>query len=58
MSIGARVASLAGPGEIWVSETVRQLLVGSDFDFAQRGSHELKGVPGTWALFAVDLEGD
>ena len=56
MSIGARVVSLAGPGEIWVSETVRQLLVGSDFDFAERGSHELKGVPGTWSLFAVDLE--
>jgi len=54
MSIGARVTSLAGPGEIWVSETVRQLLVGSDYDFDGRGDHELKGVPGHWTLFAVN----
>src|SRR5581483_2597748 len=54
MSIGARVSALAGPGEIWVSETVRQLLVGSDYDFEGRGDHELKGVPGEWTLFAVN----
>ena len=56
MSIGARVVSLAGPGEIWVSDAVRQLLFGSDFTFDARGSHELKGVPGPWELFAVGLE--
>ena len=54
MSIGARVASLAGAGEIWVSETVRQLLVGSDYDFDGRGDHELKGVPGNWMLYVVN----
>jgi class 3 adenylate cyclase len=53
MSIGARVLALAGRGEVWVSETVRQLLVGSDFEFVHRGSHELKGVPGQWNLYAV-----
>jgi class 3 adenylate cyclase len=53
MSIGARVAALAGPGEVLVSDTVRQLLVGSDFEFDERGKHMLKGVPGRWAVFAV-----
>jgi len=53
MNIGARVASLAGPGEVWVSETVRQLLVGSDYDFDLRGDYELKGVPGSWNLYVV-----
>jgi class 3 adenylate cyclase len=53
MSIGARVAALAGPGEVLASDTVRQLLVGSDFDFEERGKHSLKGVPGRWAVFAV-----
>jgi class 3 adenylate cyclase len=53
MSIGARVASLAGAGEIWVSDTVRQLLVGSEYTFEGRGTHELRGVPGTWAVHAV-----
>lgn len=53
MSIGARVAALAGPGEVLVSDTVRQLLVGSDFDFEERGKHALKGVPGRWAVHAV-----
>ena len=54
MSIGARVLSLAEAGEILVSDTVRQLLVGSDFTFAGRGTHELRGVPGTWSLFTVE----
>ncbi|MFL5797665.1 MAG: adenylate/guanylate cyclase domain-containing protein [Actinomycetota bacterium] len=51
--IGARVASTAGPGQILVSQTVRDLVAGSGVDFADRGSHELKGVPGEWRLFAV-----
>jgi class 3 adenylate cyclase/tetratricopeptide (TPR) repeat protein len=51
--IGARVAAEAGPGEILVSSTVRDALAGSPFDFAERGLHALKGVPGEWRLFAV-----
>ena len=53
MSIGARIAAMADSGQVLVSETVRQLLVGSDFDFAQHGTHELRGVPGSWMLYAV-----
>jgi class 3 adenylate cyclase len=53
MSIGARVSGLAERGEVLVSDTVRQLLIGSDFDFVARGSHRLKGVPGSWDVFAV-----
>jgi class 3 adenylate cyclase len=53
MNIGARVASLAAGGEIWVSETVRQLLLGSDYDFDARGTHELRGVPGDWMVYSV-----
>lgn len=51
--IGARVAALAGPGEVLVSSTVRDLVAGSGLRFEDRGSHELKGVPGTWRLFAL-----
>ena len=51
--IGARVASLAGAGEVLVSRTVKDLVAGSGIDFADRGEHQLKGVPGDWALFAV-----
>jgi class 3 adenylate cyclase len=51
--IGARVAALAGAGEVLVSETVPPLVVGSGVDFADRGDHELKGVPGTWHVFAM-----
>ena len=51
--IGARVGSLAGPGEILVSRTVKDLVVGSDVPFEARGTHQLKGVPGDWDLFAV-----
>jgi class 3 adenylate cyclase len=51
--IGARVAARAGPGEILVSSTVKDLVVGSGIEFADRGAHELKGVPGEWRLFAV-----
>lgn len=50
---GARVAALAEPGEVLVSRTVKDLVAGSGFDFLDRGEHELKGVPGTWRVFAV-----
>jgi len=53
MSIGARVLDLAAAGEVLASDTVRQLLVGSDFSFSERGTHELKGVPGRWNIFSV-----
>jgi len=51
--IGARVAGRAGPGEILVSGTVHDLVAGSGLEFDDRGSAELKGVPGEWRLFAV-----
>ncbi len=51
--IGARVGALAGPGEIVVSSTVKELVVGSDMQFTDRGEHELKGVPGSWHLYAL-----
>ena len=50
---GARVAAMAGPGEVLVSRTVTDLVAGSGIDFEDRGEHELKGVPGTWRLFTV-----
>jgi hypothetical protein len=55
--IGARVMSHAGAGEIVVSSTVRDLVVGSGFGFDDRGTHELKGVPGHWSLLAVRPDG-
>ena len=51
--IAARVAALAGPGEVLTSSTVKDLLVGSGVEFQPRGEHELRGVPGTWWLFAA-----
>ena len=51
--IGARIAGLAEPGEILVSRTVRDLVAGSGLRFADRGEHELKGVPERWPLYAV-----
>jgi class 3 adenylate cyclase len=51
--IGARVAALAGRGEVLVSSAVPPLVVGSGLDFADHGEHKLKGVPGAWRLFAV-----
>ena len=48
--IGARVMSHAGPGEVWVSNTVRDLVAGSGIRFEERGTHALKGVPGEWRL--------
>jgi class 3 adenylate cyclase len=52
--IGARVAAEAGPGEVLVSRTVRDLVAGSGIEFADRGAAELKGVPGEWRLYAVE----
>ena len=50
---GARVASLAQPKEVLVSSTVKDLVAGSQIGFEDRGLHELKGIPGTWRLYAV-----
>jgi class 3 adenylate cyclase len=52
--IGARVAALAGPGEVLVSSTVKDLVAGSGLRFHDRGSQHLKGVPGDWGIFAVE----
>jgi class 3 adenylate cyclase len=54
VSIGARISGLAGPGEVLVSSTVKDLVAGSGLRFEERGSHELKGVPGEWAVFAAE----
>jgi class 3 adenylate cyclase len=54
VNIGARIGALAGAGEVLVSSTVRELVVGSGLDFADRGIRPLKGAPGEWRLFAVD----
>jgi pimeloyl-ACP methyl ester carboxylesterase len=51
--VAARVGALARPEEVMVSGTVKDLVMGSGIEFVERGSHELKGVPGTWPLFAV-----
>ena len=53
---GARVAANAQPGEVLVSSTVRDLVAGSGLTFEDRGSHELKGIPGEWQLYAVASE--
>lgn len=50
---GARVAALASTGEVLVSSTVKDLVAGSGIEFADRGEHELKGVPGSWKLYSV-----
>jgi class 3 adenylate cyclase len=49
--IGARVAALARPGEVLVSQTVRDLMAGSGLVFADAGEYELRGVPGAWKLY-------
>jgi class 3 adenylate cyclase len=51
--IGARISALAGPGEVCVSSTVRDLVAGSGIAFDDRGRHALKGVPGDWQVLAV-----
>jgi len=50
---GARIAALARPGEVLVSSTVKDLVAGSNLSFHDRGAQSLKGVPGSWHLFAV-----
>jgi len=55
--IGARVAAAAGPGEVLVSATVRDLVAGSRIGFEPRGVRGLKGVPGEWSLYAVSSDG-
>jgi class 3 adenylate cyclase len=51
--IGQRVSSVAGAGEVMVSGTVRDLVVGSQIQFEERGEHELKGIDGSWRLFCA-----
>ncbi|HEX8135386.1 MAG TPA: hypothetical protein VF880_18390 [Actinomycetes bacterium] len=51
--IAARVTAAAGPGEVVTSRTVRDLIVGSDITVEDRGEHALKGIDGSWQLFAV-----
>jgi class 3 adenylate cyclase len=51
--IGARVSALAGPNDVLVSSTLRDLVIGSGLEFEERGAHQLKGVPGEWNIFAV-----
>jgi class 3 adenylate cyclase len=54
--IAARVSALAPPGEVLVSRTVKDLVAGSGIDFADRGTHTLKGVPDTWQLYAAESD--
>jgi pimeloyl-ACP methyl ester carboxylesterase len=54
VNIGARIGALAGSGEVLVSSTVRELVVGSGLEFEERGVEKLKGAPGEWRLFAID----
>jgi class 3 adenylate cyclase len=51
--IAARVSALAGPGEVLVTNTVKDLVIGSELEFDDRGPHALKGVPGDWQLWAA-----
>jgi pimeloyl-ACP methyl ester carboxylesterase len=51
--IGARVAALAGSGEVLVSRTVKDLVAGSGIEFEDRGTHRLKGIPDEWAVYAA-----
>jgi pimeloyl-ACP methyl ester carboxylesterase len=53
--VSARVCALAAAGEVLVSSTVRELVVGSELSFADRGGHALRGVPGEWRLYAVEV---
>ena len=53
MHIGARVSALAGPNDVLVSGTLRDLVIGSGLEFDDRGAHELKGVPGEWRILAL-----
>jgi len=53
VSIGARVSALAAPGQVLVSQTVKDLVAGSGIAFEDHGVQELKGVPGEWRMYAV-----
>jgi len=53
--VGARIAAAAGPDELFVSATVKDLVTGSGIEFEERGTHVLRGVPGDWWLFAVRI---
>ena len=52
--VGARIGAMAGPDEVLVSRTVRDLLGASELRFADRGEYELQGIPTPWQLFALD----
>jgi class 3 adenylate cyclase len=54
--IGARVAALGGASDLLVSSTVKELMTGSELTFLDRGEHVLKGVPGTWRIYAVETD--
>ena len=54
MHVAARIMALAGPGEVLVSGVIPPLVLGSRLTFTDRGEHELKGVPGSWRVLAVD----
>ena len=56
VALAARVMAEAGPGEVLVSSTVKDLVVGSGIEFQDRGTRELKGLPGEWRLYAVKGE--
>jgi class 3 adenylate cyclase len=53
VNVGARIAALAQPGEVWLSNTVRALTMGSGLEVDCRGEHELRGLPERWSLFAL-----
>jgi class 3 adenylate cyclase len=53
VTIASRVCDLAGPGEVLVTRTVTDQVVGSSMEFEDRGERDLKGVPGSWRLYAV-----
>ncbi len=53
--IAARIGALADPGHVFVSATVKDLVAGSGIEFVDRGTHDLKGVPGSWALLSVKI---
>ena len=54
VNIVARVLAEAADNEVWVSRTVKDLVVGSGFNFSERGTYNLKGVPGEWSLYSVE----
>lgn len=56
MSIGSRVAGMASPSEVLVSQTVKDLVAGSGLTLEDRGLHRLKGVPDEWRVYAVIRE--